>query len=107
MTKTTGKLPEDIKQRLLGDYSVAQSQIDDLLNNPDINGLITSYDYLGPTINNINIPLEHPKGEFQYFSSIRKVLETALITGSIPRELLPTNAPDYLCDLVRGEKQKV
>ncbi len=87
-------------KELLDDYDVVQSEIRELLSKSRCNLVVAQPHYIHPSITTIVLPIEHPHGELKYYLDIRNTLEYALAYGSIPRNMLPDKAPQYLCDMV-------
>jgi len=92
--------------QILRDYKKVNEEILDLIMHGS-NGLrrqnliIIKPDYIHPTIVSERVALSHPDGEFQYFQSLRNVLEKALSEEKLTRNELPHKAPPYLRDLVQ------
>ncbi len=84
------------------DLGKVNSKIKNLLSKVGMEGVnwkVGDADYLNPTLDGEELPLEDPKGSFRYFSRIRESLEYALVHGSLPKRMLPPRAPDYLREL--------
>lgn len=93
-------LDHKIREKLLEDHKIAQKAVHERLKDGR-NAFVVKEHYLSPScIFRHDLPLEDERGELRYFTRIRQALESALTTGSIPRELwLPYICPDYLAAL--------
>lgn len=98
-------LEESIKKIILAEYRQTNDLIYGILVSGE-NEYILDPDYLRPTTIGKRCDLNDESGCFRYYSKIREALESALTTGKIASELLPTRAPDYLVRLVKNDAPK-
>ena len=81
------------KRDILKDYQILQDQMKDMVEGRLPNFTIRSEDYVTPTISTHILPLEHERGNYEYFNRLRKNLEILLITGKLPKGTYVPRAP--------------
>lgn len=99
-------MKEETKRLILRDYERVNISIVQILSGERKNGRVISPEYLSPTVltgTDADLPLDAEKGSLKYFKRIREGLEAALIEGSIPADLQPPLASDYINELVRKQ----
>lgn len=92
-------LESELLNQLIIDYCNVQTSMTNILRGKRSNQEIFSPDYIEPTLDGQSVPLSNPKGEFAYFWRIRTALELAMVTGSVPGNMMPANSPRYLKEL--------
>ena len=91
--KTSATSYSDLKN----DYNKAKSKLEALANKEVPNYLVTEKNYLSPGFDISRIvDINHPDGMYKYIASVYNGIHCAITMGTLPTELVPVNAPDYL-----------
>jgi len=87
-------MEEEVKKQILKDYEEANRNICRILGLRTSNLFVKNENYLYPSTNAIQAPIDDLKGTFVYFKKIRDCLEGILINEKAP--FIISYAPDYI-----------
>ena len=87
------------REKIEGDLDSVKKHIREIASGRRDNFVVVHNNYISPSIITAIVSRDNPSGELRYYKKLKEILQYVLAQNSMPKDMLPDHAPDYLREL--------